>query len=155
MMTFARTFDWNLIRRIAIHPKVYHAAADDFSPPPYAWKPLDDCNIHYVLVRDGEELLGMFVFIPENTICWNMHVCLLPISWGKKSKEAGGQVIRWIFSHTACARITGSVPAHNRLALKFARDIGMTKYGINERSHKKNGILHDQILFGISRSEIN
>ena len=54
----------------------------------------------------------------------------------------------------SCLRLTGSIPEYNRLAIRFARASGWKQFGVNEKSHMKNGQLHDQILFGISKSEL-
>ncbi len=151
LLHFERTFDYELIKKIATHPRVYPNASDDFSPSPEDWEPIRHEQIWYVLARDGEELLGMFALIPENMICWNIHVCLLPNSWGPKAKEAGEQIIHWIFENTPCLRLVADVPEYNTLVLNLAMRSGMQKYGINEKSHKKGGILHNQIQMGISK----
>ena len=52
---------------IARHSKIYPASSDDYAPPPQDWSPLQHESIWHVLVRDVDELLGMFVFIPEST----------------------------------------------------------------------------------------
>lgn len=152
-MTFERTNDIKLVGEIARHSKIYPASSDDYAPPPQDWSPLQHESIWHVLVRDVDELLGMFVFIPESRICWRIHVCLLPCAYGR-SADAGRAVTRWIFEHSSCVRLTGSIPEYNRLAIRFARALGWKQYGVNEKSHMKNGQLHDQILFGISKSEL-
>lgn len=150
-MHFERTFDYELVKRIATHPKVYNHASDDFAPPPDEWEPIKDELIWYVLAKDGEELLGMFALIPENAICWNIHVCLLPNSWGPKAKEAGEKVIQWIFENTGCLRLVADVPEYNTLVLRLALKAGMHQFGVNEKSHKKQGILYNQIQLGVSK----
>lgn len=153
-MKFERTNDIELVATIARHSKLYRVSSDDYSPPPHEWSPLQHESIWHVLCWDDKELLGMFVFIPESRICFRIHVCLLPAAYGERSARAGRAVTRWIFENSPVLRLTGSIPKYNSLALRFARLCNWNQFGINEKSHMKNGVLHDQLLFGISRSEL-
>ena len=154
-MTFTRTTDYSVIRSIITHPKVYPNVSDDFSPKREDFVPIEHPGIWYVLVSDGEELLGVFTFIPQNAVCWEVHTCLLPNAWGERAKDAGRGVIQWIWDNTPCLRIVTNVPRYNRLALGFALQSGLKQFGNNSRSYMKKGKLHDQILLGISRASEN
>ena len=153
-MRFERTSDIELVGQIARHSKIYPASSDDYSPPPHEWSPLQHESIWHVLVYDDEELLGMFVFVPESRICWRIHVCLLPAAYGERSSRAVRAVTRWIFENSPVLRLTGSIPEYNRLAIRFADLSGWKQFGFNEKSHMKNGKLWGQILFGISKDEL-
>lgn len=150
-MTFERTTDWEMVKKIATHPRVYPMSSDDYSAPREAWEPIRHDAVWYVLAKDGEELLGMFVLMPENAICWNIHVCLLPNSWGRRAKQAGREIVQWVFENTPCMRLVADVPEYNTLVLKLGLEAGMKRCGINPASHQKNGALHNQILLGISK----
>lgn len=148
-MTFERTTDYALVREIATHPRVFPFISDDYTPAD--WKPIESEAVWYVLVRYGEELLGMWTFTPQNAICWEVHTCLLPNSWGEKAKVAAREMAEWIWANTGCLRLITNVPEYNRLALKFAKEAGMEEFGRNPKSYMKTGILHDQILLGMSK----
>jgi len=64
------------------------------------------------------------------------------------------QVTRWIFENTNCMRLVGSVPKYNTLACRLARLANWQQFGLNYKSYLKNGVLHDQLMFGISRSDL-
>ena len=151
---FERTNDMELVAQIARHSKIYPASSDDYAPPPHEWSPLQHESIWHVLVSEGKELLGMFVFVPESRICWRIHVCLLPCAYGERTARAGRGVTRWIFENSPVLRLTGSIPEYNRLAIRFARLSGWKEFGVNKLSHMKDGKLHDQLLFGISKEEL-
>lgn len=151
-MTFERSRDWELIKRIVTHPKVYPFISDDFSASRDQWEPIKDESIWYVVVRDGEEALGLWAFIPENAICWKVHTCLLPAAWGAKARKAAEELAPWLWANTPCLRVITDVPEDNRLAFHFALVVGMKEFGVNPKSYMKHGRLHDQIMLGISRS---
>lgn len=152
-MTFERTTDYHLIKWVVTHPAIWKDVSDDFSPAPEQWEPIQSGLIWYLLVKDGEDLLGLFMLAPENTICWKVHTCLLPIARGRRAKEAAEQGIQWIWENTNCLRIITDVPKYNRQASLFARWSGMTEFGVNEKSYMKSSILHDQIMLGVSKCQ--
>src|SRR5215472_9928828 len=87
-LTFERSEDWQTIKEIATHPRIYPFISDDFSPPREQWEPIQSEQIWYVVIRDNGDLLGMFALAHVNHICWQVHTCLLPHSWGTLSKRA-------------------------------------------------------------------
>lgn len=168
MLLFERTHDYALLRAIATHPRVWEALADDATPSRDEWHPTEHEAYCYVLVRgpkrqiedasttgplgqDGDEVLGFFLLVPQNAVCWEIHTCLLPCAWGAKARDAAAGIVRWLWAHTNAQRLVTNVPASNRLALRFALRAGMTEYGRNPNSYLKRGQLEDQILLGLSR----
>lgn len=147
-MRFVETDDEDVIRSIVTHPKVYPHISDDGSPAPDDWKP--NPAVKYILVFDGCELLGLWAFVPENFVTWNVHTCLLPIAYGRKALEAAKQMAEWVWKNIGCQRVTTNVPEYNRLALRFAERAGMVRFGVNPSSYMKDGKLYDQILLGMS-----
>lgn len=153
MITLERTTDLEAIRAIMTSETIYPQITDDFSPGPEEFRPPESPLIWYVLAKDGEEILGLFMFVPRNGVCFEVHNYLLPNSWGERAKEAGKGVLEWIWKNTECRRVFGTTPAYNRLAVKFAIGAGMELIGVNRASILKGGMLHDQVLTGMSRPE--
>jgi RimJ/RimL family protein N-acetyltransferase len=151
-MLLERTHDYALLRAIATHPRLWEHVSDDGTPPREEWKPAEDPALFYVLVREVE-LLGFFLLAPQNCVCYEIHVCLLPEAWGERADAAFTGVLRWAWAETPARRIVGHVPASNRLAVRFAARAGLTEYGRNPASYLQGGALHDQILLGISKPE--
>ncbi len=150
-MTFEPSRDWELIKDIVTHPKIYSFVSDDFSPAPEMWQPIQQDAAHYIIVRDGDELLGMWAFYEHCTIVWDVHTCLLPLAWGERGRRAAKEMAEWVWNNTRCIRLITEVPQPNRLALRFARAAGMTEYGFNPDSYMKNGRLYGMYLLGISK----
>jgi RimJ/RimL family protein N-acetyltransferase len=151
MIEFERSFDYELIRRIMTYSQsIYDRISDDYSPPREQFRPHESDAIWYVIVRDGREVLGMWMFVPQNAVTWEVHTVLLPCAWGARGMQAALELPDWIWERTTCRRIVTNVPSTNRLALKFAREAQMVQYGTNEKSYLKNGVLLDQVCLGIS-----
>lgn len=154
VITVERTVDYELIRGIVTHPKVYPYISDDASLPAGEWVPVEHDGIWYVLVRQDEAPRGVFVFTPQNAVCYEVHTCLNPALWGRYSGEAAQLALRYMFDHSPCRRVVTNVPAYNRLALKFARNNGLEQFGLNPQSYLKNGMLYDQHMLGISKEQL-
>lgn len=148
---FERTHDTDVIREIATHPKVWPTMADDLSGVPAEWNPVLHEGVWYVLGKEESRVCGMFVFFPENSVTWQVHICMLPEFWGRASR-ALKEVFDWLWSRTPCRRITGSIPLWNAPAIHCALRAGMTPYGVNQHSSLKHSRLHHQLLLGISKA---
>lgn len=150
-MTFESTRDMQLVKEIFTHPKVYPYITDDGSAPAAEFIPLDHPAILYLLCMDGEELLGLWMFVRSNAVTVEVHTCLLPGHGFRRARTAAREAAEWIWANTDAMRIVTTVPAFNRAARWFAEAAGMTQYGLNPQSFLKDGILHDQALLGLSR----
>lgn len=152
--TFEASTDWALVRRIMIHPRVWPAISDDFSPSPEVFRPSTAPELCYVLVRDGESILGLFLLTPHNGVHVEVHTCLLPTAWIRGSREIAAQAMAWLWANCPqIERLTTNVPRNNSIALRFAQALGMIEYGVNPKSFKKGGQLVDQVLLGMNRPE--
>lgn len=153
-MTFERCTDDALIRSIVTHEKIWPHVGDDFTPPAEAWRPECAPYLLYLLCREGDEVLGLWLFVIRGA-CWETHACMLPGAWGAQATRCARELFAWLWRATPCRRLVASIPVYNRPALAFAARIGMTRFAVNERSYMRDGELHDQILFGLSRPEPN
>ena len=153
MITVERTFDYSLVREVMTHPKVWPHVTDDGSPPKEAFRLIESDYVIYLLAKDGDEVLGVWVLVPHNTVCYEVHTCMLPSAWGARAREAALIAIQFVWGCSSCARLVTNVPEYNRLALRFAKAAGMTEFGRNPRSFLKDGKLWDQIMLGISKGE--
>jgi RimJ/RimL family protein N-acetyltransferase len=153
-MNFERTTDYELIRAMATRPEVWDAVSDDFAQPVENWAPMRSDLLWYVIARDGEEVLGFWMFVPHSPVSWEIHTCLLPECGYRRARLAAREMLDWLWRKTSIVRLVTNVPEYNRAARAFAKAAGMVEFGTNERSYMKNGVLHDQIMLGISRPEV-
>lgn len=154
MVEFKRLDDLNLVRVVFTRPGVFPYIGDDFSPSPDDFQPNEDPRIWYVGVFDEDRIVGIFTFLPENSVCWQGHVSMLRGVKPAITSEAGERIMPWFWENIGAERLTASIPATNRAAVRYAETVmGLHRYGINEQSFMKYGKLQDQILLGISRSQ--
>ncbi len=152
-MTVDRTFDYELARSIITDPYIYDHVSDDNSPSAKEFQPVQSELMWYLIVRDEEEVLGCFLFVPQNSVCFEVHTCILPNALGSRAREAAQMAKEWMFTHSPAERIVTNVPETNILALKFAKAAGLKEYGLNPRSFLKHGLLLDQTMLGVSKCQ--
>jgi len=150
-MHFEPTKDYARLRAVATHDKLWNHLSDDFAPPKDEWRPSENEALLYVQAWDGAEELGFFMLAPHSPVLYEIHTALLPCAWGERAAEAARGIVDWLWANTSCLRLITSVPASNRLALRFAKAAGMAAYGVNPASYMKRGKLEDLILLGLSR----
>lgn len=147
--------DPEMIAETMRHPKIYPHITDDSSPAADDFKPpVNDGRFAFIGLFDGAEYLGLFMVHAHNCATVEVHTCLLPSAWGRRAIEAAKTCIQFIFDTTDYVRFVTNVPQNNPLALRLAVKAGMVEYGLNPRSHRKDGVLHDQILLGISKEDL-
>ena len=151
MVEIEKTNDCALIKRIFTHPGAWEWMRDDFSPPREEWEPIESESVIYLAAKHDSKVFGLFALVPDNAICWKVHVCMLPAGYGALSREAFLELFRWVWQYTRCLRLVGYVAESNRKALKLALDVGMQQYGTNPDSWLKDGKLQAQVLLGISK----
>jgi hypothetical protein len=149
VITFEFTRDFDLVKRIVTDPKVFPFICDDNSPKAEDYEPHKE--MLYVHVRDEEQSLGIWAFFSHNSICWEIHTCLLPCAYGERASKAARTLAEWIWTNTNWQRVITNVPESNRLALMFALKAGLTRFAVNPKSYLKDGKLLDQVMLGISR----
>lgn len=150
-ISVARTHDWPLVKSIVTHPKVYPHISDDFSPRPENWEPLAVDAVWHLLLEDGEEVLGVFILVPESQIMCKVHTCILPNAYGERALRAARAATEWVWANSPCLRVITDVPEFNSLALRFSKAAGMLEYGRNPESFMKRGKLWTQICLGMSK----
>lgn len=142
--------DADLIIRSITHPRVWPSISDDSSPDREDFVPVISDGIIYLGMYAADEYCGLFMLHPHNSICWEVHTCLLPNAWGRASIFTA-ECLEWIFENTQCQRLITNIPDGNPLAKRLALASGMQSFGINPKSFLKNGILLNQTMLGISK----
>lgn len=150
-MQYDRLFDPDLIRATVTHPLTYRHVGDDTSPPAREYEPLIHDSIIYLGVAEEGRFYGVLIYVPHSQICWEIHCSLLPSAWGRAAELIRG-AFDWLWENTRAQRIVARIAVSNRLAVRAAERAGMTQWGINPKSHLKNGELIDQVWLGVSRN---
>jgi hypothetical protein len=158
---FARLTNFALVREVLTHPAIYPLIGDDYSPPVEEFRVNEHPEILYlaawarvqgfVSVAEGGGMIGMFTLLPQNRVCWEVHVVMLPWASKQEKWEAARCLPAWLARHTPCRRLTAAVPSFHWPALIYGtHGIGMKYVGRQEKAFMKGGQLRDLIILGLS-----
>lgn len=146
---YERTYDSSYITKCVTNAFIWNASCDDspvdrelFFPP---------INDSIIWLKAGD--YGVFMGEKKNHISYEVHTMLLPSARGKAISIAKG-ALAWVFNNTNCLRVTTTVPSYNATAIRLSKRSGMKYIGNNEKSFMKDGVLYDQLLFGISKEDV-
>ncbi len=131
------------------NPSLYKALCDDFSPPATEWSPTVHPQVGYVLLMEGEELLGLAICNAHTLGMWEVHNLMLPTVGWKKRVKVATEFFQWLRS-CGCWRVIGKALAYNRYAIRFNETIGMERIGVNQKAFMRDGVLQDEVWFGLS-----
>lgn len=146
-----RTADFDCVRRILTLPEIYPLIGDDFTPPVEEFEVNEHPDIWYLTVHDGGRLLGLFTLLPQNRVCWELHVVMTAYCVAREKWKAARMLPEWLAQNTGCKRLTAAVPACNGPAIVYGtHGIGMQYVGRQEKAFMKCGQLHDLVLLGRS-----
>ena len=150
-MIAVRTDSLNVIDSVFKHPEVEDLLFDD-SPRDITYPIRDD--IIYLALSDNKtsEVYGLGMFIRQNMISLDCHIAFLPSVRGIKAIDAGLLMIEWLRIHTGMRKLTAGIPDINKKCQRYAVSVGYEREGVNARSFLKNGIMYDQVYYGL---EIN
>jgi hypothetical protein len=149
-MDFTRTKDLDHVYKILTCPAIYRMMGDDYLPPPEKFQVNDHPDIWYVIIGTSA-MVGLFCLFPQNSICWDLHAAILPWASKHEKREAGRDLVPWLYRNTECRRLTASVPASNRQAIVYGTHaIGMKYVGRQEKAFLRNGKLQDLVILGRS-----
>jgi RimJ/RimL family protein N-acetyltransferase len=151
-VTFEESVDYQLIKSVVDHPAVRRSIRDDFAASE-DWQPVIHPTVRYLLCRDGDEVLGLFVVVFVSAVLFLIHLMFLPSAWGERSRRALKEGIELLWNNSKCQRITGEVLETNIAALKAMTAAGFETWGVNRKSAIKGGRLVDVYHVGLSRPE--
>ena len=101
-----------------------------------------------ILKAEDEAPLGLWIAFGRNFVTCELHFCVVPSRFGGKAYVTN-EVCRWIFSNTRFKKIVTEIPRFNERAIRHIRKAGFIHEGVNRVSFLKDGVLHDQIVFGM------
>ena len=147
--------DEGLIKSIMFRPEIWEAVAeDDLEQHEYFIEP----NDLWLGVFLESELIGLFRFHVMNGVTLQVHIHILPEHRGKYAMKAAKDMWKWFLSGTNInkdfVKVITSVPVIWPRVKKFAEINGFIEEGLNRMSYKKNGIIVDQWMLGITLQEI-
>ena len=153
MLTIEKTEDMDIVKQIMTHPKIYPNISDDYSVSADKFVPPENKNIWYLLVKNDGVSVGLFLGVPKNSVCMEVHHYLLPELWGKQTLKAAQMALNYLWEHSMCQCVIGFTPLYNKLAVRYAIGVGFTLLGNLPSSYLKNNELWAQAIFYMERPE--
>lgn len=153
-MIVERSFDAERITKIIAHPKVYPWVSDDGSPKAEDYSPHFNPAVFYLAVKDDAGDIGVFTYVKQNLITYEVHTCVLPERIGQSAKKAAVASLQWMFKNSPAKKVITQVPSNNIKALAFAKRCGLKEEGVNRSSFMKGGTIYDQYILGIVEAEL-
>jgi RimJ/RimL family protein N-acetyltransferase len=148
VIVIKRTHDMDLVHMIWTNSRLFKYMCDDYSNNPALYTPVDSPYLYYLVPYINDKPMGVILFIPNNSITYQVHIGMLPRFWGKMTQEACELTIEWLKANTACKKIMSLTPVNNKIALALAKRCGFVQQGVLTKSILMNGQLIDQVLTG-------
>lgn len=143
--------DLQQILTVVTHPAVIDGVRDDGPSP--TLDGLRQANLLWLAIRLGQELAGCYALVLHSQVMAEIHTCILPQFRGVVAQVAAQRLFDWVFANTSCEKLITLVPKFNRPALLYAIHAGMRRQGLITASFRRDGVLHDQVLLGLSKGE--
>jgi RimJ/RimL family protein N-acetyltransferase len=106
----------------------------------------------FIGVFDKKNQAGAYIVKPWNQFCYQIHGGVSKGYWGK-GPEVCWYAGQFIFNTTPCLKIVAIIPEFNRLMCKCVEKLGMVKEGKITKSYLKWSRLHDQIIYGMTKTQ--
>ena len=120
--------DHGLIEATLMHPKVFKHISE-YGNDSCICDSFDGLIDFWGVFSDGM-YYGMFRIDFVTSTVREIHTALLPSAYGCISKEARAMMEERCKNFYRCKNLITKVPSDNKLALKFAKDGGMTEVGV-------------------------
>jgi RimJ/RimL family protein N-acetyltransferase len=154
MIEIQRTYDMQLVRDIWTHPKLYHWMIDDTCPKAEHFMPQEHHHMHYLLVKQDGQNMGVILFHPISFYLYEIHIGILPLFWGKKVEDAVTTALYYLKDATKAIKVIAIIPADNRKTYHLAKRCGFAREGVIKQSTIRHGKTLDQNLLGVSLCQV-
>ena len=154
VMNCERTFNDRLVYSVITMPEIWSTIAEDGQNPD-DFEPNCDSDC-WLLMTEGSETIGLYNLHPHNSCTLEIHAHVIPEHRNRYSRDTGRAALKWIMDHSPdmYQKVIAQVPDIYPNVRKFCELNGLILEGTNRESYRKNGVLLDQYLLGITRKEI-
>ena len=139
--------------KVLLHPAVRDRLFDDSPVPSVAeiGEILRDESVIILMPIEGAILIATpFVYAS-----YVVHQAAIPEVRGAAVVQSGRLAVRWMFDNVAaCRKLVGMTPAFNVPAIAAARRVGFAIEGRITGAVLRDGKLHDLIVLGMTRAEV-
>ncbi len=149
-LTAQKTIDTDEINSVLTNPVILKAISEDGAQ----LKNIDIKNETWVSIKKKDTTIGIYNLVPLNAITMEVHAHVLPEYRKEYSMRTSRIFYKWFLGNTDRLKLIAIVPLIHKNVQNFLISNKFTVEGINRKSFIKNGEIMDQIMFGITRKEI-
>ena len=107
-----------------------------------------------LIIKDDDVGIGELILIPHSSELYELHLSTVHKIAKGKTIELAKATFKFIFNELKkIQKLMVMVPVHNRLAIRLAKNV-MTHEGTLTKSSLYNDAMEDQVIYGISRGEV-
>jgi RimJ/RimL family protein N-acetyltransferase len=152
VMIAERTSDKKAVEKIITLPEIFDCISEDDCDLPEI-DVIKDC---WLIIKVDDLCIGAYFLHPHNSTTLEIHAHILPEYRKEHAINSGSVILQWVLDECpeTYQKIIAQVPKLYPNVKSFCEVNGFKVEGINRLSHRKNGVLHDQWLLGITRDEI-
>ncbi len=149
-MEVNRTWITNPI--LEVMQQVWGVLTDDSGLKFEDYRPrIDEDSRWYITSHNGRPVAA-FWLRRLNGVTWEAHANVIPSTWGSKRGTAlCRQALKLAFEDTEALKFVAQITDSSPATQKMAESIGFSREGINKKSFLRDGVLHDQVYFGMTR----
>ena len=153
-MKIRRSYNPDEVKRVFLNPEIFATIAEE-GQRPEDFEPDFSTEI-YLAVEAEDTVIGFYALKVLSHAEMDIHAQILPEYRKHYSIESGFKVLEWFYKEAPerFQKLTAQVPFVYPNVKDFCLKCGMKIEGINGLSYYKDGELHDQWYFGITRQEI-
>lgn len=132
MLIIEQTHNEETIKRIITHPSLWPHVSEygqeEFYPVCL------DGVLDYWLCSEDDVCYGLYRIDMITSQSREIHTALLPNARGRTAKDLRAMIEQILIAHYKCRTLITKIPSTNRLAVKYAREGGMTEMGVLKNS---------------------
>lgn len=144
------TDDMSRVRLIVTQPDIWERFSDGEDMENY-W-PINDSSNQWLIVQDENEI-GVIYLKTETNCAVSFH----PYLYKKhryKAREMMKAFYRWLLhAPDVIEKINVAIPECFKSVINAAKKTGFTEEGRSRSSYRKDGVMYDRVMLGITRQE--
>ena len=151
-MDVRRTWNSHPIR--VVMQQVWDYLTDDSGLTFEDYSPRLDEDSRWYITYDSGTPVAAFWLRRLNGVTWEAHANVVPSLWGdKRGTSLCITALDLAFEDTEALKFVAHIPDSAPETQTMAIQIGFSREGINKKSFLRDGVLHDQVYFGMTRKE--
>ena len=144
----------DIVKKVLTDNSVWDGSSED-GQSIQDFNPIESDRIKYLWIEYNKNTIGVFVLFTESSSAIQAHIAILKGFRFLAMKCVMALFCFFLELPDCFQKLNAQIPSYNNGCIRLALASGFKQEGVNRMSIKKNGSLHDQIILGLTRTEIN